>query len=117
MFQTNRHIDAKTEELKQAPKGPLADVKVELAQMKPRLQKDSQDHGKLKRKFGEAHKAHSTQMEAERRRRKEAVEKKAADVVLAKAEKLVKEAEEVVEKVAPAAAAMTSSKAADAKDP
>jgi len=115
--QTLRHIEQKVEELRGVKGGPLAETKVEMAKLKPRTSKVQAALNELRRDVVEAQRKHKENVEGEKKRRQEAVERRKAQKMVDAATQCLNSLQEQVDKHVPAAEALAKSKGADEDDP
>jgi len=115
--EATKHVDRKAEELKNVKTGPLAETKVELQKMKPRVTKVQFFLSALKKKVQEAQKRHNDSMAAEKKRRQEAIDRRTAKNMVEESNAMVNKLQERVEQVIPSAEALVKSRGADLESP
>jgi len=106
-------MDQKSQELSKVRGGPLSTSKGELMKLRPRVNKVQVAHNSLKRRVTDAQRQHDQAMEAEKRRQREAVERKAVAAIIAKANEQVDTLQAEVDKVVPAAEAFLNGNGAE----
>eukprot|EP00928_Gymnodinium_smaydae_P033903 TRINITY_DN2414_c3_g1_i1.p1 TRINITY_DN2414_c3_g1~~TRINITY_DN2414_c3_g1_i1.p1 ORF type:complete len:2011 (-),score=734.13 TRINITY_DN2414_c3_g1_i1:159-5468(-) len=104
-----RHIDTKADELKAIRTGPLAETKSELLKLRPKISKVQYALAELKKKVQSADKKINELLEAEKKKRKEAADKRAAAAVLEEVNAAVNSLQAKMEKALPEAEAITKS--------
>eukprot|EP00931_Biecheleriopsis_adriatica_P073593 TRINITY_DN4784_c0_g1_i1.p1 TRINITY_DN4784_c0_g1~~TRINITY_DN4784_c0_g1_i1.p1 ORF type:complete len:2170 (+),score=703.41 TRINITY_DN4784_c0_g1_i1:46-6555(+) len=90
--QTIAYLKQKNDELKNArATTPLTEVKTELTKLRVRASRAQASHSDVKRKVSDARKLHDVQLEAQRKRRQDAADKAAADVMTGNTTTMVEE--------------------------
>jgi len=112
-----RYIESKTDELKSARLGPLAETKAELLKMRPRISRVTQSQTDLRQKVTASQKKLSEIVEAEKRSRLEAMEKKAAAALLEEITAAEAQAKSDVEKTASMVEALVKNGSVEGDDP
>lgn len=113
----SRYIDKKSGELHGVAKGPLFETRELLMGLKPRISKVQQSQVELRSQVARARKKHQENVEAEKQRRQEAIDRRAARSVSEEAEACAKEADEDAKKASSAAEVLVASRGADAESP
>jgi len=112
-----RHVDKKAEELRGVKSGPLAETKAELVKLKPRVTKVQYLQSALKKKVADAQKKHGESIEAEKKRRQEAIDRRAAKTTIDESNAAVNKLQEQVEKAIPMAEALVKTRGAELESP
>jgi hypothetical protein len=114
---TARYVDLKAEELRSVKSGPLADTKAELVKLKPRVIKVREAQTALKGKVAEAQRKYVESVEAEKKRRQDAADRRAAKAMTDQANEQANALQEQVDKSVAAAETLAKSRGADLDSP
>jgi len=115
--EAGKYLEQKAEELKAVRAGPLADTKAELARLRPRVSKVQYTLSQIRKKVVDFEKRMSQRVEAERKKRQEAAQRKICAAMIADVEALVTSSTSAVDAALPAAETLVADRGKELENP